>query len=209
MEVFEIVFAVIGGMIGGGLTGALLGLAPFFIGKCSGKPNLGKLGFFWSLGLGASLVGAPFVFPTVIGFVIAILVKESDYFPPDKVMPPQNYYDGYNPAPAPVAPTRMAVTCLAGPLKGQTYGIGHRGLIIGRDNDCTIRLPNGVPGVSRHHCSLRWQGGALMLTDLNSTHGTYMADGRKLPPQFPTQMAAGQRFYLANGSNLFQIVLTG
>lgn len=201
------VFFILGLMIGGCLGGALLGLIPFFLGKHSGKPNLGKLGFYWSIGLGASVIGSPFVFAVVIGFVIAILVKESDYIPPNQVIQPNGYAAPV--APAPVAPTRMGVMCLAGPMKGQTYGVGPQGMIIGRDHDCGIRFPSSHPGVSRHHCSLRWEGGVLMLTDMNSSNGTFLADGRKLPPQYPTQVAAGSRFYLGSTANLFQIVITG
>lgn len=194
----------------GGLFGAAVGLLPFFVGKYSGKPNLGKLGWQWCLGVGVFLNAL--AFPVAIGFLIAILVKDSDYIPANQVIPPQNY-GGYSPSPAPgpapASGTRMGITCLAGPMKGQTYSVGPQGMIIGRDHDCAIRFPSGQPGVSRHHCSLCWQGGVLMLTDLGSSHGTFMADGRKLPPQYPTQVAAGSRFYLANTANLFQIVITG
>ena len=203
----EIVLVIIMSAISGGLFGALVGLLPFYIGKNAGKPNLGKLGWQWSLGVGVLL--GPVAFGVAVGFVIAILVKETDYIPANQVMPPQNY--GYAPPPPAAAGsgTRMGVMCLSGPMKGQTYSVGPNGMIVGRDNDCAIRFPSNHPGVSRHHCSLRWQGGVLMLTDLGSSHGTYMADGRKLPPQYPTQVAAGSRFYLANTANLFQIVITG
>ena len=205
----EIVLTIIIAAISGGVFGALVGLLPFYIGKNAGKPNLGKLGWQWCLGVGVLL--GPVAFTVAIGFVIAILVKDTDYIPANQVIPPQNY-GGYAPPPPPPpggSNTRMGVTCLSGPLKGQTYQVGPNGMIIGRDNDCAIRFPSTQPGVSRHHCSLRWQGGVLMLTDLGSSHGTYMADGRKLPPQYPTQVAAGSRFYLADTGNLFQIVITG
>jgi len=101
----------------------------------------------------------------------------------------------------------MGVTCLAGPLKGQTYSIGPQGMIIGRDHDCGIRLPSTQPGISRHHCTLRMDGSTLKLTDMGSSHGTYMADGTRLPVQYPMVLAAGSRFYLANTANLFQIVI--
>ena len=208
MSFMEWVLTLIVAAALGGLFGALVGLIPFFVGKYSGKPNLGKLGWQWSMGVGVLL--SALAFPVAMGFVIAILVKETDYIPPNQVIPPQNY--GYAPpppapAPAPAAASRMGVTCLAGPLKGQTYAIGPQGMIIGRDHDCAIRFPSGHPGVSRHHCSLRMDGGTLKLTDMGSSHGTYLADGTRLPVQFPTPAAAGTRFYLASTDNLFQIVI--
>ena len=206
----ELVITVIIAAASGGLFGAVVGLLPFFIGKNAGKPNLGKLGWQWSMGVGVLL--GPVAFAVAVGFVIAILVKDSDYIPANQVIQPRNYGGYAPPPPPPPAPgtgSRMGVTCLSGPMRGQTYQVGPNGMIIGRDHDCAIRYPSNQPGISRHHCSLRWQGGVLMLTDLDSSHGTYMADGRKLPPQYPTQVAAGTRFYLANTSNLLQIVITG
>lgn len=206
MSTFLVLLYILLAMVGGGLLGAVFGLIPFFVGKNSGKPILGKDGFFWSIGAGASLIFLWAVPAVVVGFVIAIMVKDTDRI---KATPVIN--QPYTPAaPAPAAVSHgMGVKCISGPLMGQTYSVPSQGLIIGRDNDCAIRFPSTQPGVSRHHCSLRWQGGVLMLTDLGSSHGTFMSDGRKLPPQYPTQVAAGSRFYLADTGNLFQIVITG
>lgn len=188
----------------GGLFGALMGLVPYFVGKNTGKPNLGMLGFKWCIGVGVATAGS-LAIPVAVGFVVALIVKDRDYYP---AVPPQS-------APAPVPPqpqqvnTHLGVTCLTGPMRGQTFPVNTAGMIIGRDHDCLIRFPAQSGGISRHHCSLRWQNGVLVLTDLNSAYGTYLADGRKLPPQYPTQLAAGSRFYLGSNSNLFQIVITG
>jgi len=201
-----ILLEVIIGAAAGALFGALVGLIPFFVGKHTGKPNLGMLGWKWSTGVGVAF-GVTAI-PVAIGFLVAIIVKETDYYPTvsgavvQQVPPP--------PQPGvPVVNTHLGISCLNGPLKGQVYGVGPHGVIIGRDNDCGIRLPFNAAGISRHHCSLRWQQGVLVLTDLNSAYGTFLGDGRKLPPQYPTQLAAGSRFYLANTGCLFQVVITG
>lgn len=180
------------------LAGAVVGLIPFFVGRYMGKPGLGRLGF-----LCCTVGGLLFLsIPAAVGFVIAIIVCRQDYWFPRRPVP----------ADAPPAvgskASSLGVTCLAGPLKGQTYRISGSGLIVGRDYDCAIRFASETPGISRHHCSLRWQQGALMLTDLNSAYGTFLADGKKLPPQYPVQLSAGSRFYLANTGYLFQIVIT-
>ena len=47
----------------------------------------------------------------------------------------------------------------------------------------------------------------FVVTDLNSTYGTFLGDGRRLPPNYPTQLAAGSRFYLADTNCLFQLTL--
>ena len=184
------------------LSGAVFGLIPFFAGKHLGKPNLGQLGWKWTMVSGLLFLQIP----TAIGFVVAIIVRNYDYYPPaasasasPSFVPPT--------APAPRAAS-LGLTCLSGPLKGRTYTISENGIMIGRDHDCAIRFDGNTPGISRHHCSLRFQNGALMLTDLGSAYGTYLSDGRKLPPQYPTQVGAGSRFFLGDQANLFQIVIT-
>lgn len=180
------------------LVGAVVGLIPYFVGKHMGKPGLGRLGW-----LCCTIGGLLFISVLVaVGFVVAIIVCRNDfYFPqPAKRTPP--------PAQSTAQGTNLGIKCLTGPLKGQTYRLSGEGLMIGRDHDCAIRFACETPGISRHHCSVRWQQGTLMLTDLNSAYGTFLADGRKLPPQYPTQLAAGSRFYLANTEYMFQIVIT-
>ena len=48
--------------------------------------------------------------------------------------------------------------------------------------------------------TLRWRGGSLFLTDLDSSFGTLLEDGRKLSNE-STDLKPGMRFYL--GSNKF------
>lgn len=180
------------------LAGAVVGLIPFFVGRHMGKPGWGRLGW-----LCCTLGGVLYLsVPAAIGFVVAIIVCRKDFcFPQPARSAPA----------APRGDTRngdLGIKCLSGPLKGQTYRLSGEGLMIGRDHDCAIRFAPETPGISRHHCSVRWREGTLMLTDLNSAYGTYLADGQKLPPQYPARLAAGSRFYLANTDYMFQIVIT-
>ena len=180
------------------LSGAIFGLIPFFVGKHMGKPNLGHLGWKWSMVAGLLFLQVP----VALGFTVAIIVRDYDYYPAPKpvAVPQQPVCDNYR-------GVTLGLTALSGAMKGRTYPIGNSGVMIGRDYDCAVRFDAGVPGVSRHHCSLRYQGGALMLTDLSSAYGTYLSDGRKLPPQYPTAVGAGSRFYIGDQNNLFQIVI--
>lgn len=173
------------------LSGVLLGMIPFFVGKGKGKQKLGEMGWLWTA-LGG-LVGLQI--PALIVFLVLILKNDENQVPAAE--------------PVPVSRTAsMALSCLSGPMKGRTYYIAESGIMLGRDNDCAVRFDSDTPGISRHHCELRFVQGALMLTDLNSAYGTYLADGCKLPPQYPTQMYVGSRFYLADKNNMFQIILT-
>lgn len=101
----------------------------------------------------------------------------------------------------------LAVQCIAGPLQGQTYSVRGSEMVFGRDSTCMIRMPDGTAGVSRRHCCIRWQQGMPMLVDLGSSYGTFLADGKQLPPNYPEPVAAGTRFYLGNRGNMFQIIV--
>ena len=100
----------------------------------------------------------------------------------------------------------LRLVCVSGPLSGQSYALGS-GLSIGTDPSNSVRLPAGTPGISRRHCCLRWQNSAPQLIDLGSSYGTFLIDGRKLPPQYPTELNVGSRFYLGEPGCMFQISL--
>lgn len=187
--------------------GALIGLIPYFLGRYTGKPELGQLGmifctlsgiFWWVLAL---LV--------MVGFLFAIFMMKSDV----SIRKNNTYVQPSMPAQTPIAAapsgrgSSLQLDCLSGPLKGQRYVIGAGGLMFGRDNDCHVRFPAETPGISRHHCCIRWQNGMPVLTDLSSTYGTFLADGRQLMPNNPMQLTSGTRFQLSNYGYLFQVVM--
>lgn len=99
----------------------------------------------------------------------------------------------------------LRLVCVSGPLTGQSYALGPSVLSIGTDPSNMIRLPAGTPGVSRRHCCVSWRSSAPQLTDLGSSCGTFLFDGRKLPPQNPTELSIGSRFYLGSTGCMFQI----
>lgn len=186
-----------------GLIGALVGLIPYFLGKYMGKPELGQLGMIF-----CSLTGLfwwPLSFIVMVGFLFAVFMMKEDIHirRNSTYVPPQ--------APVIAAPPGMGGTlqldCLSGPLKGQRYMIGAGGLMFGRDTDCHVRFPAETPGISRHHCCIRWQNGMPVLTDLSSKYGTFLADGRQLMPNNPVQIMSGTRFQLSNYGYLFQVVM--
>ena len=69
-----------------------------------------------------------------------------------------------------------------------------------------LRFPDGTPGVSHQHCCIRIDQGGPILIDLNSRFGTALADGKKLPPNYPERLQPGSRFYVGSPENLCQIV---
>lgn len=184
---------------------ALLGLVPFFLGLYMGKPGLGKLAL-----LCTALCGLLYVWlavPVAIGFTVAIFIKKGDYIRPGSVSSYTRpaYSGGGGSAAAAPARGGLVVTCLSGPLRGQMYPIGAEGLMFGRDGSCGVRFPDNTGGISGRHCCIRWQQGVPVLIDLGSRYGTFQGDGRQLPQNYPVQLAAGSRFYLANTGFLFQV----
>ena len=59
-----------------------------------------------------------------------------------------------------------------GPLAGQEFLLAAGEYVIGREADCRIYL--NLPGISRHHASLRFQGDSWVLEDLGSNNGTFV-----------------------------------
>ena len=179
------------------ICGGLVGLIPYGIGRYLGKPRMGQMGLI--LCAVGALLHTAIPLPVAIAFVIAEFVSRRDLGNPG-YRPVVSRGSGY-----PASPSTVQLICTAGPLKGQSYTVGSAGLTIGRDPGCAVRLPANSPGISRTHCCVRYQEGMLVLVDLNSAFGTFQGDGTKLPPNYPMQLTAGSRFYLANPNVLFEI----
>lgn len=192
-------------------VGAMLGLVPLLLGRYFYKPGLGKLGMLCSALSGIFAPWLGFI-PVLValGFSVAIFIARTDFaWPESQPRQPAPQYSQYR-ATGPAgggAAGALNVICLSGPLRGQVYRIGSQGLRFGRDNTCAVRLPDNTPGVSRQHCAVRWQQGVPVLVDLGSSHGTFLGNGQKLPPQYPVEIAAGTRFYLGDTNCMFQITV--
>lgn len=77
----------------------------------------------------------------------------------------------------PALQTREAGGIMATHLiyRGRAVPIGHEALVIGRDpgSPLELRLPDGIAGLSRRHCTLRRERGRALLID-HSSHGSYI-----------------------------------
>ena len=65
---------------------------------------------------------------------------------------------------------------LEGGQSGQRFEIGDQPMMIGREAGCGLVLADGQ--VSRRHCSVELHFETVILTDLGSTNGTYVAGTR-------------------------------
>ncbi len=188
----------------GALVGALWGLIPYFIARRRNHPIMGDWGLLWCT-VSSMLSAGILLVPVLIAFILISAISEHDFRKPLR----RSHTPYQQPIQQPVQPVvvqaGLQLTCLSGPMKGQTYAFTSYGLMFGRDVDCNVRFPDGQAGISRHHCALRWQQGVPVLVDLSSSYGTFLGNGTKLPPNYPTTVAPGTRFYLGNPSMLFQI----
>ncbi len=74
----------------------------------------------------------------------------------------------------PAIPSQPSVlSIVSGPHAGQTYTLAPGSIVLGRDTNCAIQLPqDGM--VSRNHARLTWDGAALRIQDLGSTNGLFV-----------------------------------
>jgi preprotein translocase subunit SecG len=111
--------------------------------------------------------------------------------------------------PIPSAPTaslnKATITGVSGPLANRSFNINGK-IVIGRDpSRCGVSFPLDAPGVSGVHCELSVNNGSIYLKDLNSTYGTYLANGTKLSANTPVKINAGDKFYLGGEDNKFEV----
>lgn len=90
---------------------------------------------------------------------------------------------------------------------GMSTVVGAQPVLIGRNNACILRFPGNAPGISGSHCSVQWDATAqvFVVTDLNSTYGTYLMSGQRMQPNHPYRMRAGDKFYLSEQGNIISL----
>lgn len=86
----------------------------------------------------------------------------------------------------------------SGKLKGQRLVLPDREVVVGRDEDCQMRIASSL--ISRKHCSLKGTPEGVWVRDLESQNGTYVNDVAITEPYL---MKPGD--ILRVGSALFQV----
>lgn len=116
------------------------------------------------------------------------------------------------PAPAP-APEEKQEAPKAGAPVLRSMAPQHGGMVVqlhrqpvqvGRDSAvCRLVYQDGTPGVSSRHCQIYFDEGeqVFVVTDLNSTYGTFLADGQRIAPNAPMKLAAKSSIYLGETDN--------
>lgn len=87
---------------------------------------------------------------------------------------------------------------------GQVVQLHHQPVQLGRDSAvCRLVYQDGTPGVSARHCQVYYdqREGVFVVTDLNSTYGTFLADGQRLSPDTPVKLPPKSAIYLGEVAN--------
>ena len=81
-------------------------------------------------------------------------------------------------------------------------------VIIGRDPaSCNIVFDKNTPGISGRHCQVVYDANedCFLITDLGSSYGTFLGNGKKLTANVVEKLAAGDTFYLCDNTNRFVV----
>ena len=93
---------------------------------------------------------------------------------------------------------------------GMRVPLGANAITLGRNPaTCKIVYKQNTPGVSKEHCSLRWdaQNEVFVLVDLKSTYGTFLMNGERLAPGRSYNLHSGDGFYLGDRVNELRVEL--
>jgi hypothetical protein len=88
---------------------------------------------------------------------------------------------------------------------------GDEWITIGRDPlVCQLVYPADAEGISRNHCRVMYstKGRCFILEDMGSSCGTYVSVGTRLNKNQTVTLKPGDRFYLADTSNAFEVQYT-
>ncbi len=120
---------------------------------------------------------------------------------------PQFY--GQVPTPVPIVrPKRPVLHGIAGKYAGASVSLEAGPSVLGRDQSVSnLVFPPESDSVSKRHCTVRWDAGrgVFVLEDLGSTNGTFLANGVRLAPGQPQDLRPGDKFYIGDLRNQFEV----
>lgn len=114
----------------------------------------------------------------------------------------------HNVSPKAASPNTPMVRSHAAQHNGACFAVKTAPVLIGRDAaSCAIAFREGTAGVSGRHCTVAWDPATseFIVTDLNSSYGTYLLNGQRLQPNVPCRIKAGQGFYVGDKANVISV----
>ena len=111
---------------------------------------------------------------------------------------------------APSASKTPVMRSMAPQHGGMVVQLHHQPVQIGRDPAaCPLVYQDGTPGVSSKHCQVDFdeQEQMFIVTDLNSTYGTFLASGQRIAPNTPVKLPPHSSIYLGEADNTVYLEL--
>ena len=115
------------------------------------------------------------------------------------------------PRPSAASPAPAQLRGVSGRYAGQSIPLTTRPCVLGRDPaGANLVFTAESTHVSKKHCQLRYDPAAqrVLLSDAGSSNGTFLISGERLQPGQEVALRAGDRFYLGNRDNLFEVSLS-
>jgi hypothetical protein len=116
---------------------------------------------------------------------------------------------GAAPVPKPPAAVRPVLRGVSGQYAGASIPL--EGLsILGRDQHvANLVFAADATSISKQHCSVRWDAArsVFVIEDLGSTNGTFLASGEKLAARQARDLRPGEKFYIGDLRNQFEVAL--
>jgi hypothetical protein len=115
------------------------------------------------------------------------------------------------PVAVPLPEGRPALRGIAGQYAGASIAVESGGSTLGRDpHAANLVFPYETDSVSKRHCTVRWDAPrrVFVLEDHGSTNGTFLASGVRLAPHQPYDLKPGDRFYIGDLRNQFEVGMT-
>mgnify|MGYP005753704719 FL=1 len=97
---------------------------------------------------------------------------------------------------------------VTGKYAGQKFDLLKGKLVMGRDPTlCNIVFDKNTPGISGHHCQIVYDANedCFLITDLGSSYGTFLDNGKKLTANVAEKLSAGDTFYLCDNGTRFVV----
>lgn len=103
---------------------------------------------------------------------------------------------------------RAVLRGVTGKYAGQSFDLLKGKVVIGRDPAaCNIVFDKNAPGISGRHCQVDYDPNedCFIITDLGSSYGTFLGNGKKLAANVAEKLSAGDTFYLCDNASRFVV----
>jgi hypothetical protein len=102
---------------------------------------------------------------------------------------------------------RPVIKGVSGQFAGQTFELVNGSLVIGRDpRIAQVVFPQNNEEISRKHCTINYDQSSNKFTlEDSSSNGTFLASDQKLESGKPYHLNAGDRFYLVEKKETFEV----